>query len=488
MSLRIYSSDSLKKWDQFTIKNEPIASIDLMERAASICAKQILARNIFNSVAIFCGVGNNGGDGLVIARLLHERNINVKVYILEFTKNQSPDFKTNLARLPKAIEKINLSESKYAFEIKEDLIVDAIFGSGLHTEPKGWIAKVIDQINGFQKRIVAVDLPSGLFCEDNRSNSLKHVIIANQTITFQSPKLSFLFPEYSKFVGDFHVADIGLADNFKETPSALFFTRKDISLKTRNLFSHKGTNGYLLVVAGFKNYGGAAILTSKAAMRTGCGYVATHTHSETKTALLSSVPECLFLEDIKSKIPEKTSAIAIGPGLGTDANSLKMLELVLAQKKPLVIDADAINLIAGSKKLLSKIPANSILTPHHGELERLIGKFKSAEETLEKQIKFSKKHTAFVVQKGAFSKTTCPDGTVIINSSGNPGMASAGMGDVLTGMIGSLLAQGYSPKEAVTFGVFLHGYSADLVLRKQGERGMIASDVIDQIPFALNAF
>jgi hypothetical protein len=165
-----------------------------------------------------------------------------------------------------------------------------------------------------KKRIVAVDLPSGLFCDDNRSNSLKHVIIANQTITFQAPKLSFLFPEYAKYVGYFHIADIGLSANFKENPSAIFFTRKDISLKSRNLFSHKGTNGYLLVVAGFKNYGGAAILTSKAAMRTGCGYVATHTHSETKTALLSSIPECLFIEDIKLKIPEKTNAIAIGPG------------------------------------------------------------------------------------------------------------------------------------------------------------------------------
>jgi hydroxyethylthiazole kinase-like uncharacterized protein yjeF len=222
--------------------------------------------------------------------------------------------------------------------------------------------------------------------------------------------------------------------------SAIFFTRKDISLKSRNLFSHKGTNGYLLVVAGFKNYGGAAILTSKAAMRTGCGYVATHTHSETKTALLSSIPECLFIEDIKLKIPEKTNAIAIGPGLGTDSAAMKILELIVSQTKPLVIDADAINLIAGSKKMLAKIPANSILTPHPGELERLIGKFKSAEETLEKQIKFSKKHSVFVVQKGAFSKITCPDGTVIINSSGNPGMASAGMGDVLTGMIGSLLS------------------------------------------------
>jgi hydroxyethylthiazole kinase-like uncharacterized protein yjeF len=175
-------------------------------------------------------------------------------------------------------------------------------------------------------------------------------------------------------------------------------------------------------------------------------------------------------------------------GLGTDSSAMKILELIVSQKKPLVIDADAINLIAGSKKLLSKIPANSILTPHPGELERLIGKFKSAEETLEKQIKFSKKHSVFVVQKGAFSKITCPDGTVIINSSGNPGMASAGMGDVLTGMIGSLLSQSYSPKEAVTLGVFLHGYAADLVQRKQGERGMIASDVIDQIPLALNAF
>lgn len=488
MSLRIYKSATLKKWDQFTIHTEPVSSINLMERAATACAKQIIGRSVFESAIVFCGIGNNGGDGLVIARLLHERNINVRVCIVDYSKNKSDEFKLNLERLPKEIEKITLTEKNFSFKITEDLVIDAIFGSGLHTEPSGWIADVIDRINKSKKRIVAVDLPSGLFCDDNRSNSLKHVIIASQTITFQSPKLSFLFGEYAKFTGDLHIADIGLSENFKEPETAIFFTRKDLVLQNRNLFSHKGNHGYLLVIAGSEHYGGAAILTSKAALRTGCGYVAVHSHPDTKSALLSSIPECILINQIASSIPAKTTAIAIGPGLGTDITAMKLLEIALRSKKPLVIDADAINLLAENKKLLSKLPEDSILTPHPGELQRLIGTFKSPEETLEKQIRFSKKYKVYLVQKGAYSKITCPDGTVIINSSGNPGMASAGMGDVLTGMIGSLLAQGYKTKEAVSYGVFLHGYAADLVKRKHGERGMIASDVINEIPMALNSF
>jgi len=487
MSLGIYDSKTIKTWDEFTIRTEPISSIDLMERAGTMCAKQILATNLFKSVSIICGVGNNGGDGLVIARLLHLRGIKVDVFIVEFSNSFSDDFKTNLERLPKEIKPTILNEHSHEITIESDLIIDAIFGSGLNKEITGWVSTIIEQLNSSSIHIVSVDLPSGLFSLDNRTNSLKNIIHSNQTITFQSPKMAFLFGEYSAFVGKFRVIDIGLHANFNEKPFAKFITKNDLELKDRTTFSHKGKNGYLTIIAGFENYSGAAVLSSRAAFRTGCGYVATHCNANASTVLLQTIPECIYISNV-STLPEKTSAIAIGPGLGITSHSKQVLEFVLNCKKPIVLDADALNIIASDKKLLQNLQPNSILTPHAKELERLIGKFNTPEETLEKQIEFSIKHKIFILQKGAYSKLTTPYGEIFINSSGNAGMASAGMGDVLTGIIGSFLAQGYSAKEAAMNGMFIHGYAADLVKQKHGERGMIASDVIDMLPLALNSF
>lgn len=486
MSQKIYDSKTIKAWDEFTIRTEPIASIDLMERAATLCTKQILATNLFNSVSIFCGVGNNGGDGLVIARLLHQRGISVEIFIVEFSKNYSTDFQTNLERLPKEISQTILTEQKHDSKIESDLIIDAIFGSGLNKEISGWIAKIIQQINSAETRTVAIDLPSGLFSLDNRTNSLKNIIRSNQTITFQSPKMSFLFGEYADFVGKFRVIDIGLNSKFEELPFATYITKSDIELHERTTFSHKGKNGFLTIVAGFENYFGAAVLSSRAAFRGGCGYVGTHCNEKARAILLQSIPECIYVADLSS-LPEKTTAIAIGPGLGNTNHAKQVLVFILKSNKPIVLDADALNLISENKELLYNLPINSILTPHSKELERLIGHFNSPEEILEKQIEFSIKHKVFVLQKGAYSKLTTPEGAVFINSSGNSGMASAGMGDVLTGIIGSFLAQGYSAKHAVINGMFIHGYAADLVKQKHGERGMIASDVIDALPQALNS-
>jgi len=487
MSLRIYDSESIKAWDEFTIRTEPISSIDLMEHAGTMCTKQIVATNLFNTVSIFCGVGNNGGDGLVIARLLHLRGIKVDVFIVEFSKSYSDDFKTNLERLPKEIKPIVLLEQAHELTIESELIIDAIFGSGLNKEITGWISSIIEQINSSSIHIVSVDLPSGLFSLDNRTNSLKNIIQSNQTLTFQTPKMAFLFGEYSTYVGKFRVIDIGLCDKFEEKPFAKFITKNDIELKDRTTFSHKGKNGYLTIIAGFENYFGAAVLSSRAGFRAGCGYVATHCDERASAILLQSIPECIYISDL-SPLPEKTSAIAIGPGLGITSHSKQVLEFALTSNKPIVLDADALNIIAADKKLLQNLPPDCILTPHAKELERLIGKFNSPEETLEKQIEFSVKHKIFILQKGAYSKLTTPEGEIFINSSGNAGMASAGMGDILTGIIGSFLAQGYSAKEAAMNGMFIHGYAADLVKQKHGERGMIASDVIDMLPLALNSF
>jgi len=487
MSISIYDHKTIKAWDDFTIINEPVSSIDLMERAATLCAKQILATNVFNSVSVFCGVGNNGGDGLVIARLLHQRGIHVEVFIVEFANTPSADFKINRERLPKEISITILTEHAHKTKLNTDVIVDAIFGSGLNREINGWVTEVVEDINKASISVVSIDLPSGLFCLDNRTNSLKNIVQADQTITFQSPKMSFLFEVYSKFIGAFKIIDIGLSQKFVAKEFATYITKNDIQLNVRDTFSHKGKSGFLTLVAGFEHYFGAAVLSSKAAFRAGCGYVGTHCDEKAVSILLHAIPECIYIPEISPGVPEKTTAIAIGPGIGTSHQSIQLLEKVLRLGKPLVIDADAINILSNHKDLLLHLSPNSILTPHSKELERLIGHYDHPEEVLEKQIEFSLQHKVFVLQKGAFSKLTTPSGEIFINSSGNAGMASAGMGDVLTGIVGSFLAQGYSAKDSIINGMYIHGYAADLVKRKHGERGMIASDVIEALPQALNS-
>lgn len=487
MSLKIYDAAAIRQWDQFTIQEEPIASIDLMERAATLCTKHLLATNLFDSATLFCGVGNNGGDGLVMARLLASHGIKTQVMLVDFSAQRSADFTTNLKRLPPSVNVQVLNAENYSFAITEGIILDAIFGSGLNKPVTGWVGNLIDAINLQSLPIIAIDLPSGLFCTDNRSNDLTHVIRAHQTITFQSPKMAFLWARYAAFTGAFKVIDIGLSDQFESPPFARYITRKDILIKQRATFSHKGTNGFLLLVAGFQNYAGAAILSARAAMRSGSGYVAVHCGAENKNALLTSTPELLYIPELYNGIPEKTKAIAIGPGLGTDEHALNLLHQILEQKLPTVIDADALNLLASHRTLLDKIPANAILTPHPAELARLIGTFDSPEETLEKQIAFSKQYSVFVLQKGAYSKITTPTGDVFVNSSGNAGMGTAGMGDALTGIIGSLLAQNYPAQEATIFGTYLHGSAADLVKREKGEIGLIATDLVEALPKTINA-
>lgn len=485
----IYQSENIRIWDQFTIENEPVSSVDLMERAATAFTKQLLSSNHFNSAAIFCGPGNNGGDGLVAARLLFEKKIDITVFILNITNQFSDDFKINLKRLQKEIKVITLDEQHHPCDISQDIIIDAIFGSGLNREAEGFVAEVIHCINNSAKKIVSIDIPSGLFCDDNKTNSLKNIICADQTISFQSPKRAFLFSEYHSFTGEITIADIGLSENFHGHNDWYLFTSKDIQLKERSKFSHKGNHGYLQVFAGLENFGGAAVLASKAALRSGCGYVAVATEKKYENLILGSSPELLFQPIDEFDLSPKTSAIAIGPGLGKGEKSLQILKRVLEHTNiPKVLDADALNLIATEKKLLEHLSEDTILTPHLAELERLIGKHQFPEDRIEAQIAFSKKYNVIVLQKGAYSKITFPNGDVIVNSSGNANLATAGSGDVLTGIIGSLLAQNYSPQNAVKYGVFIHGYAGDMYARNKNFRSMIASDIIEELPAVFSKF
>jgi NAD(P)H-hydrate epimerase len=488
MSLKVYSSEQLQQWDKFTIEQEPIASIDLMERAATLATKSILGRNSFEKAAIFCGPGNNGGDGLVIARLLHESEFDVTVVLLDFAEPTS-DFKNNYERLDSEINVVRLNEKEYNFNLEADLIIDAIFGSGLNRPVDGWIAEVISNINSLNIKTIAIDIPSGLFAINNKENTgFPSVIEADETLTFMSPKMAFFYAEYAKNVGNFRIIDIALHPDFKSESFADFITIKDVSIKSRSRFDHKGTSGCLMIVAGFEEMTGAAIIASKAALRSGSRYLFTSCDEKGKTGLNAAIPEAIWKSPHTFEIPTKCMAIAVGPGLGTSDFSKETLIKVLQSNLPQILDADALNLLSANKDLLAILPKGSILTPHLGELKRLIGEFEHPEDLLQAQLAFSAKHKVYIIQKGPFSKLTTPSGRVIVNSSGNPGMSTAGMGDALTGIIGAFLSQGCSAEAAAINGMFIHGYAADEIAKNHGQIGLLATDVIEQLPRIINRF
>lgn len=495
--MKILNAQQIKQADEFTIKNEPISSIDLMERAATRCVEWLKNKyDTDKSFAIFCGVGNNGGDGLVIARLLAEKKYDVKVFVVEFSKNYSPDFIINLEKLKKTnIELVTLSENDFHFKIAaEAIVIDAIFGTGLNKPVEGFVAKIIQQINSYE--IVSIDIPSGLFGEDNQHNNIKNIITANYTLTFEQPKLAMMFPQNSVFCGECTVLPIGLhPDFFKTVDTPYFFTTKqDVKglVLPRQKFSHKGIYGHALLMVGSYGKMGAAILSSKACLRSGVGLLTVYVPKEGMQIIQTAVPEAMCLTSNEQKfitdVPalDAYDAIGVGSGLGMEKQTQNALKLLIQNTTlPMVIDADALNILAENKTWLSFLPNNSILTPHPKEFERLVGKWNNDEERLQLQLDFSAKNDVIVVLKGAHTSISTPLGKVYFNSSGNPGMATAGAGDVLTGIIASLLAQGYLPEDAAILGVYLHGVAGDLAKEQVGEVSMIASDIVEQLP---NAF
>ncbi|UKN02978.1 NAD(P)H-hydrate dehydratase [Paracrocinitomix mangrovi] len=488
MSIAVYTSKEMQAWDQFTIEHEPISSLNLMERAATLACKQILGNHFFKSATIFCGPGNNGGDGLVIARLLAETGRKVQLYILEFG-NKTADFESNFKKLPKSVKIEVLNENQNDFLIKSDIVIDAVFGSGLNKPVSGWIGQTVKKMGETEAFKIAIDIPSGLFATDNRSNTeLQNVFLADETLTFMSPKMSFFYPEYGKYVGKIKIIDIGLHPNFPVKSDIQFLQGETIELTKGKTFDHKGNNGYLSLIGGLEEMSGAILLSTSAALKCGAGYTYTISEKSTKTPLNINCSESIWINVEQNEIPSKTQAISIGPGLGQSSVARKLLEKVLQSNLPTVVDADALNLIANNPDLVSQLPENCILTPHIGELKRLIGESNSSEELLEQQLAFSKKYKVFIIQKGAYSKLTCPDGNIYINSTGNPGMAKAGMGDTLTGIIGALLAKSYPAKEAAIYGMFLHGAAGDAAERKQGSISLQASDLINELPTVIQQF
>lgn len=487
MSLPILKAPQIREWDAYTIAHEPISSIDLMERAASRCLDQLIKDFNPQKVIIFCGVGNNGGDGLVMARLLSEMGIHVQVYVLEFSKKYSPDIKFHLNQLKeKPFIQIIQKNEIVEFTIQADVVVDAIFGSGLNRPVEDeWLGHLIQKINQSPSKVVAVDIPSGLFCWDNSTNPLKYVIQADVTYSFQTPKRSFLFADYEKYVGQFKIIDINLLSAFKTDNMVSFIQKEDIQFQTFSAFAHKGSRGHALFIGGFDNMFGSITLSALSAYRIGAGYVHVKMDSEGITVLLSHMAEAVVVDELQLSLIQTVKAIGIGPGLGTSDESKAMLIESFECQKPMVIDADAINLLAFHPELLKFIPTHSILTPHPKELERLIGKFESPEATLAAQIEFSINHQLYILQKGAYSKLSTPTGEVYVNSTGNPAMGVAGMGDTLTGIITSLLAQGYSPLESAKMGMFIHGFTADEWIKQHHRATLLPTELANFIPNTL---
>lgn len=460
----ILNASQIRDWDAYTIANEPISPDGLMERASNAFVSWFVRMfNTEEKIGIVCGKGNNGGDGMVIGRLLSARRYNVTVFKLE----ENTD--------------INLDPFT--------VLIDAIFGSGLNRPVQSPYSDIIKKLNSASATRIAVDVPSGLQLD---VPSTGEIVRADYTVTFQVPKLPFMFPQYAPFVGDWTVVDIGLHADYLNKGKVISkniyidpgFTNHLIGKRSK--FAHKGLYGHALLVAGSVGKMGASVLAAKAALRSGVGLLTVHVPKSGYNIIQTSVPEAMATidsnEDYFSDAGDASNynVIGIGPGLGVTASTVGGLRKLLQAGKPMVLDADALNILAGSRELMHLIPGGSILTPHPGEFKRLVGEWKDDFHRLDLQRELAKKTRSIIILKGAHTSIASPDGTVWFNSSGNPGMAKGGSGDVLTGVLTGLLAQKhYQAAEAAIIGVYHHGVAGDLAAGKMGENSVVAGDIVE---------
>jgi NAD(P)H-hydrate epimerase len=490
MFQKLFTAQQIKEIDNQTIIKQNISSEQLMERAANRLFQEMKPflpkeKNIY----IFCGKGNNGGDGLVLARLLYLNNYSVTCFSVPFSPKASPDYQANLSKL----KQINFSVEKFHPERpvninRHDIIIDAIFGTGLSRPATGIAREAINFINQSGATVFSIDVPSGLFV-DTSNDKNDSIVRSNIVFSFQFPKISFFYPENKKYVQKYKIVDIGLETEVMESmPTNYYVITGQINrfLKKRNQTAHKYQFGKALIIGGSKSMTGAPIMASKAALRTGAGLVA------------NCIPECgyhlsqIYVPEIitytcgknyidKIRINRNFDAIAVGMGLGTRTKTQKAFKkFIKSQQKPVIIDADALNILSLHPKWLKFIPSNSILTPHTGEFERLAGTWKNDSEKLKKQKDFARKHKVILVLKGAY--TGISDGeNIYFNPVANSALATAGSGDVLTGIITGLLAQNYAPLKAAVTGVYLHSQSAENYVKKYADFSMIATDIIDEL-------
>jgi NAD(P)H-hydrate epimerase len=496
MSVKILTAEQIRLLDRYTIENEPIPSIDLMEKASGIFISWFLEKEPeTKSVVLFCGPGNNGGDGLAVARMLAEKGIRVQVFDCKISDTRSQDNKINLNRLIglSNVEIFIINKNDPLPGLEESIVIDALFGSGLSRSIEGYWADLVNVINNGSERIYSIDIPSGVFADKPTSGSSIH---ADYTLSFELPKLAFLLPSNGRRVQNWEYRSIGLSGEFLNQldSSYRFITREDAQtqLMERNRFAHKGNFGHALLIAGSHGKMGAAVLAASACLRSGVGLLTCHIPRSGYAIVQTSIPEAMVRVDKHdytiSEVDldeEIYNGVGLGCGLGTAPETEEALNDILkAIKIPLVIDADGLNIISRNPEWLNRLPPHTILTPHPKEFERLFGTSDNDIDRLDMLRMKAIELKLNIVLKGAHTAISNPDGIIYFNSTGNAGMATAGSGDVLTGIILGMLAQGYSPDIAARLGVFMHGLAGDKMANKMSEESMIASDIISGLSHA----
>jgi NAD(P)H-hydrate epimerase len=495
--LPLLTAEDIRKADAYTIKHEPISSINLMERAGKAFVGWFI--NHFpdkkQGITVYCGTGNNGGDGLAIARMLDQHKYQkIKVVIARFSKKSSADFDMNLERLTAAgIKPTEILPGGDLPAVGDPIIIDALLGTGLNKPLAGDYAKLVKHLNQSAKTTVAVDVPTGLFTEGEIPHGAP-VLKANLVITFQQPKLNFLLPESGPYINCWEAVNIGLDDRFIQSLNSpyQFIEEKDIRqmLKPRSRFSHKGTFGHALIIAGQAETMGAALLCASACAHAGSGLTTVCVPESGLTALNTYLPEIMAIVRNGKKQPDvlwdKFGAIGIGPGLGKDKAALELLTALFKNyKKPVVIDADALNLLSANPKLWKKVPVQSILTPHVKEFDRLFGEHTSWWARIQTAITKAAEHQIYILLKNNYTIIVSPGGKVYFNSTGNPAMATGGMGDVLTGILTSLLAQSYTPEQACIIGAYIHGKAGDDLALPNRMAVVLPGKLAQQLPVTI---
>ena len=498
--MKIFTSAQIHELDKYTIENEPVSSLDLMERASKTLTRAIMERwSATVPVVVFAGPGNNGGDALAVARMLAEENYQVQVYLFNISGHLSPDCMANKKRLQDCKRIKQFVEVMQEFEppyLNEGMLaVDGLFGSGLNKPLAGGFASLVKYINQSPSEVVSIDVPSGLMTEDNTYNIRANIIRATVTLTLQQLKLAFLFAENQQYLGQLRVLDIRLSQEGIEKIDAPYTLVEERDMRSlmldRPAFAHKGQMGSAMLIAGSYGMAGAAVLAARACLRSGAGKVTVNSPRRNLPVIQMSIPEAIvqcgseetmFTEPVDM---DDYHALGIGPGLGqSEQTAIALIAQLRRTQCPVVVDADALNILANRRAWLQQLPKGIILTPHPKELDRLEGHSADSYERLTKASNLAERLQGYVVLKGRYTAVCCPDGHVLFNPTGNAGMATAGSGDVLTGIITGLLARGYKPQEACVVGVYLHGLAGDLAAQELGQESLIAGDIINYLPQA----
>ena len=499
--MKIFTSQQINDLDRFTIDHERITSLDLMERAAKAITHAITS--IWTSdtpMVVFAGPGNNGGDALAVARMLGEQGYKVSVYLFNIHDHLSDECQANKQRLLEKKRFTEFKEITLNFDPpvleKNMVVVDGLFGTGLNKPLAGGFASLVKYINQSPARVVSIDMPSGLMTEDNTYNIKTNIIRATLTLTIQNKKLAMMFADNQQYIGQLRILDIRLSPEYIAKTETQYNIVEEADIRRilipRNDFAHKGMMGHSLIVAGSYGMSGAAILTGKACLRSGAGKVTIATPRKNYTVMQTSLPEAVLKMDheetyFSEAVPtEDYDALGIGPGLGQHENTaIAMIAQIRRAQCPIVVDADALNILGNHRAWMQQLPRDIVMTPHPIELDRLTGtQANGGYEQLSKARDLAERIKGYVILKGHYSALCLPDGKVTFNSTGNAGMATAGSGDVLTGIITALLSRGYNQADACLLGMYLHGLAGDLAAKELGMESLMASDIIRYLPQA----